>query len=48
MKRILLVLVLASIALSGCAQLSADAGATAPEEQGPFPKQRYQPNFQSW
>ena len=48
MKRILLVLVLAATALSACAQLSADAGSTAPEQQGPFPKPRYQPNFQSW
>ncbi|HWM43793.1 MAG TPA: hypothetical protein VNP36_15260 [Burkholderiales bacterium] len=44
MKRLLLALSLATIALSGCAQLKewyhdadATAGATAAEEQSPFP-----------
>jgi hypothetical protein len=44
MKRLILALSLATVALSGCAQLkewyqdaSAEAGATAAEEQSPFP-----------
>ena len=44
MKRLLLTLSLATIALSGCAELKewyhdadAQAGATAAEEQSPFP-----------
>jgi hypothetical protein len=45
MKRLLLALSLAAVALSGCAQLrewsqdaNADAGATAREENRPYPK----------
>jgi len=43
MKRLLLVIALASAALSGCAQLkdayqNADAGATRAEDQRPYPK----------
>ena len=45
MKRLILALSLAAAALSGCAQLkewyndaNAHAGATAVEEQSPFPK----------
>jgi hypothetical protein len=44
MKRLILALSVATVALSGCAQLkdwyqdaSAEAGATAAEEQSPFP-----------
>jgi hypothetical protein len=44
MKRLILALLLAGVALSGCAQLKewyydadAQAGATAAEEQSPFP-----------
>ena len=44
MKRLILALSLATVALSGCAQLkewyqdaSAEAGATAAEEHSPFP-----------
>jgi hypothetical protein len=44
MKRLILALSLATVALSGCAQLkewyqdaNAPAGATAPEEQRPYP-----------
>ena len=40
MKRLILVLSLAAAALAGCAQLKeiAHSGATAVEEQSPFPK----------
>jgi len=43
MKRLLLVIALATAALSGCAQLkdayqNADAGATRAEDQRPYPK----------
>jgi hypothetical protein len=43
MKHLLLVLSLATVALSGCAQLkdwhqSANAGATTQEPQSPFPR----------
>jgi hypothetical protein len=45
MKRLILALSLATVALAGCAQLkewyndaNAHAGATAVEEQSPFPK----------
>ena len=44
MKRLILVLALASTALTGCAQLqkayteSADAGATSAEDRRPYPK----------
>lgn len=40
MKRLLLALTLASAAISGCAYLENQAygGATATEEQSPFPK----------
>jgi hypothetical protein len=44
MKRLILMLALASAALTGCAQLqnsytdSADAGATRTEERRPYPK----------
>jgi hypothetical protein len=55
MKRLLLGLSLATVVLSGCAQLkeryqdaNAPAGATAAEEQRPYPTPRYQPNYQSW
>ena len=40
MKRLMLALALAGAALAGCAQLKefAASGATAPQEQSPFPK----------
>jgi hypothetical protein len=37
MKRLILSLALAATALSGCAQLNAEAGATATEQQRPYP-----------
>ena len=44
MKRLILAVSFAAVALSGCAQMkewyddaNAEAGATAPEEQSPFP-----------
>jgi hypothetical protein len=39
MKRLILALALAAVAVSGCAHLEqASGGAGAPEEQSPYPK----------
>jgi len=52
MKRLILTLSLAAAALSGCAQLkewsdatSAEGGASGVEQPSPFPRPRYNPNF---
>ena len=52
MKRLILALSLAAVALSGCAQLkerhqdaNAHAGATATEEQSPFPSRFKNPAY---
>lgn len=57
MKRLIVALSLATVTLSGCAQLKdwyrdanseAHAGATGTEAERPYPTPRYQPNYQTW